>query len=620
MSDSKGFSLGAIVSPGNAFKALPDWVAFDLCQAYPLPGGDLLLHNTQNGKRVMVKHEVYASLLRCRQFKTLDQHTANIIELNPGMQGQQDDIRNVLKSMLEGGIMLSAKSACDRLTQKSENKAEEKEVDAPVAAILTWERPQALERLLESIAANCDTEQLHRLYVIDDSRKSENISRNQALTDQFAARLAVPIEYFGRTEQQSFLTRLVNQLPEHENAIHFLADSSRWTDHWTSGLSRNLALLLSCGRRLVMLDDDTVCDLYNPPRQKPDITFSDEPREAAFFGSEQEWAFLHQPINPDPINRHMQCLGLAVSEALKALGQNHLKPAGFTNATALQLSDLSPESAVLVTECGSLGCPGTSNNTWLSDMPPTSLKQMLASTKSTTDALSTRQVWIGRNHPHFAPGANMSPITGFDNREMLPPYLPILRGEDRLFGSMLDIIFPTSVTLDYPWAIPHLPIPDRQWLDKDLDFKPADSFPQFFIEKIMEFRSSCESTAPVDRLSSLSTWFNDMACASTESLTSMYRDSRLRSDSERLQHLSALLESTETAPVNWQNYLRNGISQLNIDLDRASRPDFMVQGTPADMESDELISFWKSVWGDFATVLKAWPEIRVAAEKIIKQN
>jgi len=617
MSDSKGFSLGTIVNQDNAFKALPDWIAFDLCQAYPLPGGNLLLHNTRNGQRAMVKPEVYASLLRCRQFKTLDQHTATIIELNPGMQGQQDDIRKVLKSMLDNGIMLSAKSACDRLKQKAENKELERGTGAPVVAILTWERPQALERLLESIAANCDTEKLHRLYVIDDSRKPENISQNQALTDQFASRLAVPIECFGRAEQQSLLTKLVNQLPEHEYAIHFLADPSRWKDHWTSGLSRNLALLLSCGRRLVMIDDDVVCDLYNPPRQKPDIAFSDDPREAAFFGNEQEWAFLRQEMNPDPINRHMQCLGLTVSGALEVLGENHLKPAGFTNATALQLSELSPESVVMVTECGSLGCPGTSNNTWLPDMAPSSLKQMLASAKSTTDALSTRQVWSGRNHPHFAPHSNMSPITGFDNREMLPPYLPIMRGEDRLFGYMLDIIFPTSVTLDYPWAIPHLPIPGRQWLDKDLDFKPADSFPRFFIEKIVEYKSSCESTSPLDRLSSLSTWFNDMAGASVDSLTSMYRDSRLRSNAERLQHLSTLLETTETTPVNWQNYLRNGISQLDIDLDRASRPDFKVKGLPADMESDELISFWKSIWGDFATVLKAWPEIRDAAEKVI---
>ncbi len=193
----------------------------------------------------------------------------------------------------------------------------------------------------------------------------------------------------------------MKQLPEHENAIHFLADQSRWKDFWTAGLSRNLALLLSCGRRLVMMDDDAICDVYEPPQPKPDITFSDDPREVEFFGNEQEWAYLQQPINPDPINRQMQCLGLTFSEALTVLGQNHLKPAGFTNATALQLSELQPDSAVLVTECGSLGCPGTGSNTWLPDMPPASLKRMLASAEKTSQALSSRKVWSGRNQPTF---------------------------------------------------------------------------------------------------------------------------------------------------------------------------------------------------------------------------
>jgi len=409
----------------------------------------------------------------------------------------------------------------------------------------------------------------------------------------------------------------VGQLPEHENAIHFLADQSRWRNHWTAGLTRNLALLLSCGHRLVMIDDDTICNVYDAPRKKTEITFSNEPREADFFGSEQEWAHLQQPINPDPIDRHLQCLGLTFSEALTVLGENQLKPTGLAGATALQLSELQPDSGVLVTECGSLGCPGTGKNTWLPDMAPASLKRMLASAEKTSQALSSRKVWSGRKQPHFAPRSNMSQMTGFDNRRMLPPYMPNIRGQDRLFGYMLDFIFPTSVTLDYPWAIPHLPLPDRQWRDRDLNFTPADTFPMFFVEKIIEHRSSCFSESPGGRLLNLSAWFNDMATTSAETLSSMYRDSRLRGGAERLNRLTSLLNKTEPAPVNWQNYLRNGISQLNADLDLASRDDFIVRGLPAVMEGDELILFWKNVWGDFATALEAWPEIRAAATNII---
>jgi len=617
MTDKTGFSLDVTVNPASGFKPLPDRVAFDLCRAYPVAGDKVLLHNTITGKRAMVMPEVYTALLGCDEFQTFDQHVANIIEKNPGMQGQQADIHKVLKSMLENGMMVSAKKVCDRLKHKVETAAGDNQAALPVVAIITWERPQALERLLESIVANCDTDKIHRLYVIDDSRKAENISQNQLLVEKAAASIKAPIQYFGRQQQQSLLEDLVKRLPEHENGIRFLADHSKWPGHWTSGLARNLALLLSCGHRLVMMDDDTLCDVYKSEKARPDITFSDLPREAIFFASEQGWASWHQLINPDPVNRHMQCLGLPLSKALDVLGQNHLKPVGLASATALLTSQLHADSPILVTECGSLGCPGTGSNTWLPNMAPASLMQMLASERTTTNALTKRMVWSGRNQPHFAPRPNMSQITGFDNRQLLPPYLPIERGEDRLFGYLLDFIFPNAVTLDFPWAIPHLPIPQREWQEHDRDFAPGHSFPKFFLEKIMDQKSSCLATSPTERLASLSSWFIDLAAASNDSLAAIYRDSRLIAVSMQLQHLEKLLTSSDTAPTAWLDYLQNGIKQLNAAMDEASHEDFQLKGSPAKLEGEELIAFWKNVWTGFAAALVAWPEIRrVAIESV----
>lgn len=619
MTDKAGFSLDINVNPETRLKPLPDWVAFDLCKAYPVPGGKLLLHNTRTGRRAMVMPEVYASLLHCSQFKTLDQHTARIIELNPGMQGHQADIRNVLDSMLENGMMVSAKATSNRLKRKSDT-AVQCEATSPVVAIITWERPEALERLLSSIVTNCETGNIQRLYVIDDSRKAENINKNQALVEKFTSDIGAPLHYFGQDEQQALLENLANRLPEHENAIRFLADQSRWRDRWTSGLARNLALLLSCGHRLVVMDDDTICDVYDPQMPKPDITFSDQAREAEFFANEQEWAARHQLLNPDPVNRHMQCLGLSFSQALGVLGQNHLKPAGFADATALMVSELQMDSPILVTECGSLGCPGTNNNTWLPEMASYSLKRLLASSEKTTHALTTRKVWSGRSQPHLSPRANMSQITGFDNRQMLPPYLPIMRGEDRLFGHMLDFVHPLSLTLDYPWAVPHLPIPDREWSERDLDFTPADSFPMFFIELVTEQKSSCLGTTAAERLTVLSSWFKGLAVASNAALAAIYRDKRLLNTSEQLKQLGDLLAGAEAAPTAWKDYLENGIKQLNVELERASREDFPVRGFIDSMEGDELIIFWKDVWAGFAAALNAWPEIREAAAAIINSE
>jgi len=619
MTDKAGFSLEIDITPGTGFKPLPDWVAFDLCKAYPVPGGNLLLHNTRTGRRAMVKPEVYASLLRCSKFKTLDQHTARIIELNPGMQGQQADIRIVLENMLASGMMISAKEISDELKRKND-KMVQGEATSPVVAIITWERPEALERLLNSIVANCKTGNFQCLYVIDDSRQPENINKNKLLVDKFVSKIDAPLHYYGQDEQQALLDGLASRLPEHENAIRFLADQSRWREHWTSGLARNLALLLSCGHRLVVMDDDVLCDVYNPRLPKPDITFSDDTRETEFFADQQDWAPRHQPINPDPVSRHLQCLGLSFAQALNVLGQHHLKPAGFANATALLTSELQMDSPILMTECGSFGCPGTSDNTWLPDMTPDSLKRMLASAKKTTHALTTRKVWSGRNHPHFSPRANMSQITGLDNRHMLPPYLPIMRGEDRLFGHMLDFIHPLALTLDYPWAIPHLPIPEREWCEQDLVFTPGDSFPMFFPEQVLEQKSSCLSNTASERLTVLSSWFSGLAVASNDALAAIYRDKRLQSTSERLTKLGDLLAEAGSAPTIWQDYLKNGIQQLNAEMDRASSEGFPVKGYIGSLEGDELIMFWKDVWASFAGALNAWPEIREAAAAIINSE
>jgi hypothetical protein len=366
-----------------------------------------------------------------------------------------------------------------------------------------------------------------------------------------------------------------------------------------------------------MMDDDSVCDVYNPGQPKPDISFSDDAREAEFFANEQGWASRHQELNPDPVNRHMQCLGLSFSEALDVLGQNHLKPASLTNATALQTSELHPDSPILMTECGSLGCPGTDRNTWLPDMAPDSLKRMLKSEQKTNNALNSRLVWSGRNHPHFAPRPNMSQITGFDNRQMLPPYLPIERGEDRLFGNMLDFIFPSAITLDYPWAIPHLPIPQRQWRPEDRDFTKGGSFPMFFMRAVLAQKSACLAGLPTERLKALSAWFDDLAAAPADSLAAMYRDTRLQNTSELLKHLNGLLADSDSTPAEWQDYLKTGIKQLNVDMDLASREDFPVKGLPASMEGAELIAFWQETWAGFATALNAWPKIRKAAAEIV---
>lgn len=605
------------VNPATGFKPLPDLIAFDQCKAYPVPGGNLLLRNTRTGKREMITTELYATLLSCEKFATLDEHVTRIIKLNPGMRGQQADIRQVLKTMVDAGMLVSAKNYCDALKGQPGKTPGQPQTDKPVVVIITWERPEALQRLLASIQQNCASEKFHQLYVVDDSRKDENIKRNRELVANAAFGLKTQVQYMGQPEQQKLLAQLAAKLPGHEQSIRFLADQSLWRDQWTSGLARNLALLLSCGRRLVMMDDDTICDVFEPGELQSDISISDLPREADFFSSEHEWKGQRQALNPDPVNRHMQCLGLPLADALDTFGQHKLKPAGLSSASTAMLNRLNPTSRVLVTECGSLGCPGTNTNTWLPDMSPRSIRHMLSSPEKVHNALYSRMVWTGRLQPHFGARPNMSQITGFDNRAMLPPYFPIGRGEDRLFGVLLNFIFPNDLSLDYPWAIPHLPIPKREWTDKDRQFKQGPSFPYFFAVKLPGLASECHAVDPLERLRILSACFADMAASSKQHLFESDRDSTLRSMSAQIKHLSELLEGAGNAPQEWQDYLQDGIKQLGASLGEASSENYPVKGRPVNLQGDELIAYWQKNWADFSTALQSWPAIRAAAQELL---
>lgn len=615
MNEQTNILTDVTIPTGNEFKPLPELIAFDICRPYPVPGGNLLLRNSRTGHREMITPEVFATLVNCKTFRTLDEHVDHIIELNPDMNGQQADIRQVLKTMLDSGVMVSAKTFCDSLKRKPDAMAVTGE-DSPVVVITTWERPDSLARLLNSMQKNCATNKFHHLYVVDDSRNADNIARNRELVAEAAFGLKTPVQYMGQSEQQKLISSLVAKIPQHEDSIRFLADHTRWREHWTTGLARNFGLLLSCGRRLVMLDDDTICDVFEPGKQRPDISISNTPRNADFFANENEWLDQRQALNPDPINRHMQCLGFTMSEAIDKFGSGNLKPAGLAKADTEMLNELSAASKILVTECGSIGCPGTANNTWLPFMSETSLQYMLASEHRTHHALNTRMIWNGRLQPHFGSRPNMSQITGFDNREMLPPYLPILRGEDRLFGIMLNFVFPDSVTLDYPWAIPHLPMPARQWTEKDHDFTVGSAFPFYYSEEIIGESQRCQAEGPEARLADLTFWFKDLSAAPGKKLFETHRDLALQNISEHLQLLSDLSQKAEKAPEAWKKYLEQGVNQLGASLGAVSSNDHPVKGQPDFLEGDELIQFWKQTWGDFAIALEAWPEIRTAARQL----
>ena len=352
-----------------------DLIAFTHCERVDMGNGGVLLMNRDNGKQIIVAPEVATALTYCTTFKRLQEHAQALVNTIPQLQGQLTDVTNVLNMVNDAGLMLQAQSICDRLEPES----------APVAdlaptrvCIITCDRPAAVQRLLDSMLKAGNLSRHDELFLVDDSREEANSEQNRELVANFNLTSPKNMRYVGAAAQQTLLDGLIQAHPDQQEAIRFLIDRQRWSEHKSYGLARTVCLLLSVGYRCIVLDDDVLCFNVAPPNKQSGLTFdSGDGRELACYASEQA-LYQNAAYNDiDPLTGHARCLGMNLAQALSQLA-TRVNQGTLQDANAALLNTLEADSPVLVTQCGSWGDPGTANSHWFYHLGEDSIKRLLA--------------------------------------------------------------------------------------------------------------------------------------------------------------------------------------------------------------------------------------------------
>ncbi len=592
----------------------PELYAFTECEAVHMSNGAVLLLDTFSDAQVLVAPPVAQSMQTCRSFRTLEDHARHLTTTVAELAGQADDVMKVLVMLRDAGLMTSATAICERL-----NAPVPAAVDLPAtrAFIITCDRPQAVERLLESMLRAGTLSRHQSLFLVDDSRDADNATRNRDAVEKFNLTSPRDMHYFGADEASRFMADLINEIPDQENAIRFLIDRQRWSGEKTYGLARNLCLLLSVGRRAIVMDDDVLCTAILPPHSRPGVEFGTVDREAGFYSDHQAMLNSTSAADFDPLTGHARCLGLNMGQALEKLQAAPVRPADLEGMNASYLRLWDARSPVLVTQCGTLGDPGSPNTDWLYFAQGDTARRLTEFPGGLEGALASRCYWLGHPRPCFTKMAVMSQITGLDNSQLLPPYFPAHRGEDYLFAAMTENMHPSSTVLSYDWCVPHLPVEQRRAVASP---EPKSGKGLFSAGKYITDRTCYQLGINAQtRLQNIANMATQLSQTDDRGLATLFRKEVAQLQGLEQYKISALLNDGSIRAPLWQSWLEESAANLNQAMQTLAQVSDLPEVTEGQ-SSTQLLAQFRTYAAGFGESLASWESMREAARRVSERT
>lgn len=338
--------------------------------------------------------------------------------------------------------------------------------------VLTCARPRALASVLDRYAAMIGSAaEPPRLTVFDDSARAEDLAENARVIRCVEQRRGVTVWYAGPHERQRFVERLAATSGCTPETLTFGLLGRSWGER-TAGCNRNAALLESAGRMLLSVDDDTDPALRPAPAFEPGLRFAtldgrttDPVFPCDLWSSpatavSDETALLAHGV----LEHHERLLGLAAETCVAEFTAAH-EPVRLDAACPDETASRLRGRRVVVTLPGLMGDCG-----WRTPAPYLWLRGR-SFAELTRSAEHYRAVCASRTVLRVADSFTlvdrsmnmMGTFFGLDNTTVVPPFPPIGRGQDVVFGMLVGACVPDACFGHLPWAMLHEPVEQRRF-------------------------------------------------------------------------------------------------------------------------------------------------------------
>jgi hypothetical protein len=474
-----------------------------------------------------------------------------------------------------------------------------------VVGIVTHDRVASLVGSLESYLANGRRHARSSEFVVMDDTAGHQTGpqARPALRDLPTAANQI-IRFAGLTEKQRFAESLVRESSVPRPVVDFALFGDARCGLLT-GANRNTLLLDTVDTVVMGADDDTLARTASAPERRDPVVFSPEhePRQFWFFPDRRAALEAVPSIETDVLAAHEQFLGRTLAEVGPVAG----------------LSPTAGEGRIVIAVPGLVGDSGMGAPHDLLTLTGPSRERLLASRTDYLSALRSREVLRTVRQPTIAASAFcMTTFFGFDNRLLLPPFFPVARNSDGIFGLMLQRTIDGSHVAFLPWVLLHAP-PEPRAFEGDEAWTGPERvrMADILIASILVHDSGETGHVPGGhgtRLRRLGKYFRELAALKTEEFEAFMGSAQQLRNLTLAALLETRLSEYGASPSFWADDARKTIDLLRRS---AARKDYMVPrdvGNARDVDGARRLT--QELVAKFGTLLEAWPTLVESTKRL----
>ncbi|MDQ6884284.1 MAG: hypothetical protein M3077_08640 [Candidatus Dormibacteraeota bacterium] len=559
----------------------------------PAGQGHILVQSALTGSAALLTAQQAALLRACTFFRSLDGH-AKATRAK----------RAELESLARQGLLTSETALRQRCFG-----AVQQPVTAPsisTVAVITRERIDSLQRCLESYIDDGQRADRRVEYlVIDTAPQAEARDLTRAMLRGVSTRRDVTVRYAGLEERQRFANALERAgLPR--PAIDFALFDPEGCD-LVYGAARNTVLLATAGQLVLCADDDTVCSLAEVPGAARDglaLSSQNDPTSLWFFPNHEAALASTRHLDRSVLAIHEDLLGRDVASCLEFAPKPDLLRVDDIDGPFLRALE-SGRARVAVTSTGMLGDAGSGLPPAIRLLDAESRQRLVGSEAAYRTLARSRQVHRGVIRQTISKNPYLM-MTGaaIDNRAILPPFFPVLRGEDTIFGFMLGACVEGATIGHLPFTLLHSPGELREIApDAINDFARHPSSFELVIGCVQSF-SALAGTSPAERLRALGRQLGAIASLAPADFEEFLRLWVWRMKALAMERLTNDLEASSATSASWKQDVQRYLESLRTSF---AADAYLV---PPDLKArfgGGALPVMQRLIARFGDLLQCWP-------------